>query len=130
MAQLSGCADPRPSEQQQEQSVMSRSESRIPPPAVDPIRSDGVRYEQVMNGFQAGLDQMGGYLAAYDAARGQRLWTLKVYENVRRPDREGDVQDIFFRSMLLQDDGRLLIENERGDRYLVDPEARSVEQVQ
>ncbi|MQA91248.1 MAG: hypothetical protein GEU90_13625 [Gemmatimonas sp.] len=106
---------------------MNRSESRIPPPVVDPVRSDGIRFEQVTNGLQTGLDQMGGYLAAYDVDQGMRLWMLKVYDNLRRPDREGDVQDVFFRSMKLEIDGRLLIENERGERFLVDPDSRSVE---
>ena len=103
---------------------MSISASRIPSPAVPPVTSDGVRYEQVRNGLTAGFDQMGGYLAAYDAASGKALWTLKVYDNKRDPELEGDVQDVFFKSMTAQPDGTLLIENERGKRFVVDPKAR------
>lgn len=104
---------------------MQKSGSRIPAPTVSPVSADGVRYEQVRNGLTAGFDQMGGYLSAYDEASGQHLWTLKVYDNQRVPGKEGDVQDVFFKSMTLQADGRLLIENERRSRFIVDPESRT-----
>lgn len=104
---------------------MNKSGSRIPSPAVAAVKAGGVRYEQVSNGLLAGFDQMGGYLAAYDDASGRQLWTLKVYDNQRSPDREGDVQDVFFKSMSVRPDGTLLIENERGARYVVDPTART-----
>jgi len=99
--------------------------SRIPAPQVVPIETGGVRYEPVRNGLTAGLDQMGGYLAAIDIASGRTLWTLKVYDNRRDPALEGDVQDVFFRSMTLQPDGKLLIENERRARFVVDPATRT-----
>jgi hypothetical protein len=107
----------------QETTAMQKSGSRIPAPNVPPVTIDGVRYEQVKNGLLAGFDQMGGYLAAYSGD--QQLWTLKVYDNKRDPVREGDVQDIFFRSMTAQPDGTLLIENERRARFVVDPKART-----
>jgi hypothetical protein len=105
---------------------MSKSSSRIPAPAVAPVVLGKVRYEQVRNGFQAGFEQMGGYLAAYDVASDVRLWTLKVYENPRQPEKEGGVQDVFFKSMQATFVGTLLIENERGARFDVDPVTRSV----
>jgi hypothetical protein len=107
-----------------EQVVMKKSGSRIPSPAVAPLKVGALRFEQVSNGLLAGFDQMGGYLIAYDEASGQQLWTLKVYDNRRSPDREGDVQDVFFKAMSLQSDGTLLIENERGARFIVDPAVR------
>lgn len=104
---------------------MSKSGSRIPAPQVAPVEIDGVRFEQVRNGLVAGLDQMGGYLSARDAKSNSELWTLKVYDNRRDQAREGDVQDVFFESMTVQTGGTLLIENERGKRFLVDPKART-----
>lgn len=104
---------------------MQKSGSRIPAPSVSPITSGGVRFEQVKNGLVAGFEQMGGYLVAIDVATGKTLWSLKVYDNKRDPVREGDVQDVFFKSMTLQSDGTLLIENERGKRFAVDPKART-----
>jgi hypothetical protein len=105
---------------------MSKSGSRIPAPVVNPISIKGVRYEQIKNGLLAGLDQMGGYLAAFDEDGDNQLWTLKVYDNKRDPKREGDVQDVFFKSMTLQDDDTLLIENENGSRFIVDVDSKSV----
>ncbi|PTT91566.1 hypothetical protein DBR42_03580 [Pelomonas sp. HMWF004] len=90
-----------------------------------PVSTGGMRCEQVKNGLTAGFDQMGGYLAVYDEASGQQLWTLKVYDNQRVPSKEGDVQDVFFKSMTLQADGMLLIENEHRARFIVDPKART-----
>jgi hypothetical protein len=49
----------------------------------------------------------------------------QVYRNARRPELEGDVQDIWFRSLRV-DGGKLLIENERGERFEVDPATRQV----
>lgn len=104
---------------------MTKSGSRIPAPVVSPIIHDGVRYEQVPNGLLAGFEQMGGYLVAIDESKGSTLWTLKVYDNQRKPEKEGDVQDVFFKSMALQADGSLLIENERGKKFRVDPVKRT-----
>ncbi|MFT3734762.1 MAG: hypothetical protein QM776_07030 [Rhodocyclaceae bacterium] len=104
---------------------MKKSGSRIPAPQVQSITHAGIRYEQVKNGLLAGLDQMGGYLAAHDEASGAQLWVLKVYDNKRVPGKEGDVQDVFFKAMSLQPDGKLLIENERGLRFMVDPAAKT-----
>ncbi|AEF99298.1 hypothetical protein Metme_0860 [Methylomonas methanica MC09] len=104
---------------------MTKSGSRIPAPIVAPIIHNGVRYEQVPNGLLAGFEQMGGYLVAIDEATGSTLWTLKVYDNQRNPEKEGDVQDVFFKSMALQADGSLLIENERGKKFIVDPAKKS-----
>lgn len=105
---------------------MTRSLSRIPAPRVAPVVHGTVRYEQVENGLLAGQDQMGGYLAAIDERSGERLWLLKVYDNRRQGGREGDAQDVFFKTMTLQADGTLLIENERGARFVVDPATRTI----
>ena len=84
-----------------EESVLMKNDeprtSRLPPPKVAPVTINGIRYEQ-----QAGKEsvdgQVGGLLAAYSAT-GEQLWTLKVYDNRRKPELEGDVQDVFFSSM-------------------------------
>ena len=108
---------------------MPKSGSRIPAPTVKPITVNGIRYEQVKNGLLAGLDQMGGYLAAYDETNDKQLWNLKIYDNQRDPDREGDVQDIFFKSMQLEGEETLLIENERGFKFVVNLRTKAVEAV-
>lgn len=125
LATCLGCTVAAAPTQHKENIMNGKSGSRIPAPRVAPVTAGGVRYEQVGNALLAGFEQMGGYLAAYDDATGKQLWTLKVYDNVRKPEREGDVQDVFFKTMTLQPDGTLLIENERGARFMVDPVART-----
>ncbi len=126
LAAVSACAHSASPTIRQESTVMQKSGSRIPAPTVPPVSVGGVRYEQVKNGLAAGFDQMGGYLAAYEESSGRQLWTLKVYDNRRIPGKEGDVQDVFFKSMTLQADGTLLIETERRARFTVDTKARTV----
>jgi len=96
--------------------------SRLPPAKVAPVTIGGVRYAQQV-GTESMDGQVGGLLAAYDA-QGQMLWSTKIYDNRRKPELEGDVQDVFFSSMSLDPDGRLRIVNERGDSFLVDAKTR------
>lgn len=97
--------------------------SRAPPPRVPPVFIAGMRYAQVPGDVETD-GQVGGILAAFDAAN-HEVWRLKVYDNPRRPELEGDVQDVWFRSMRVEN-GKLLIENERGQRFEVDPATRQV----
>jgi len=97
--------------------------SRVPPPRVPPVFIAGMRYAQVPGDMETD-GQVGGILAAFDASS-RELWRLKVYDNPRRPELEGDVQDVWFRT-LRAEGGKLLIENERGERFEVDPVARKV----
>lgn len=99
------------------------SASRAPLPHVPPVFIAGMRYAQVAGGVETD-GQVGGILAAYDASN-REVWRLKVYRNPRRPELEGDVQDVWFRSLRVED-GKLLIENERGERFEVDPATRHV----
>ncbi|MFZ4382709.1 MAG: hypothetical protein ACOYO0_12180 [Sandarakinorhabdus sp.] len=98
--------------------------SRGPPARVPPITIDGITYRGVA-GIAAQDGQAGGWLGAY-GADGSLLWTQKIYENVRRPDIEGDVQDVFFQAMTLEADGTIRIVNERGKRFRFDPRTRAV----
>lgn len=68
--------------------------------------------------------QVGGILAAFDASN-REVWRLRVYDNSRRPELEGEVQDVWFRSPRAEG-GKLLIENEPGERFEVDPSTRKV----
>lgn len=97
--------------------------SRARAPRVPPVFIAGMRYAQVPGDVETD-GQVVGILAAYDASN-REVWRLKVYENPRRPELEGDVQDVWFRS-LRAEGGKLLIENERGEQFEVDPATRHV----
>jgi hypothetical protein len=99
---------------------------RNPPAPVSPVERNGVRYSQNLRATVAEFGQVGGILTARDAKSGTVLWSLKVYPNQRRPDVEGDAQDVFFRSMAFDPQGHLVIENEQGQRFAVDVATRSV----
>ena len=109
---------------------MPISASRIPPPKVTPIVIGNIRIEQIKNGLNAGFEQMGGYLAAYNVDNDELFWSLKVYDNLRSNDMEGDVQDVFFRTMTLQPNGNLIIENEKRVKYEVNIETKDVKLIE
>jgi len=97
---------------------------RVGPEEVPPVTIAGTRYEVVHWGRERGLGQNGGYIAAVDAASGQELWTLKVYDVTYDPDMEEDVQDVFIESLAPRGDDKLAIVDERGRKYIVDPRRR------
>ena len=63
---------------------MQKSGSRIPAATVAPVVIEGVSYEQMKNGLQAGLDQMGGFLQARNVASGEVLWVLGRHDEARK----------------------------------------------
>ena len=99
---------------------------RNAPTPVAAVEREGVRFAQNLRASQAEFGQLGGILTATDARKGKLLWSLKVYDNVRQSGLEGDVQDVFFTQMAFDAQGRLVIENERGQRFAVDVQTRQV----
>lgn len=97
--------------------------SRGPPRRVVPVVIDGVHYRPAAGSIERD-GQVGGILGAFDASN-HELWRLCVYESIRIPGLEGDVQDVYFRS-LHADGSTLVIENENGARFVVDTVARRV----
>ena len=104
------------------------SEKRVGPPVVPPVEVGALRFEAIHWGKERGLSQNGGYIAAFDKATGKELWTLKVYDIQYDQTLESDVQDIFIKSMSKTlFGGKLKIKDERGRRYVVDPDAKTVQ---
>lgn len=92
---------------------------RAPPPEVPPIDLKGVRYAQVMNGFQHCLGERCGFLQAIDLKTGRRQWDEEIYHVPFNPDIEDDLQECYFtRMILLPGEQDILIENEAGAKYL------------
>lgn len=95
--------------------------SRPPPKTVSPLEKDGIVYQQVMNMPQ--VENRTGWLRATNQSSGEVLWTRQVYQHEIDPTMERDVQEFYFRSMAFDSAGQfILIENERGERFSVNPE--------
>ena len=106
---------------------MSKLSKREGPDEVEPVRIGRVRYEAVHWGRDLGVEQNGGFIAAYDEPSGERLWILKVYDIHYDPQRERDVQDVFITNLAPNGtDGKLRVEDEEGREYLVEPRSRTV----
>jgi hypothetical protein len=100
--------------------LLTGSFDRSPPPKVEPIVRDGKRYAQHIGTHDDRIGQSGGLLEIVDISTGKHLAMIKVYDNQRQPDLEGDVQDIFFASMAFDSSGKLIITDEVGRRFGVD----------
>lgn len=109
--------------------LMVDSFDRPPPPKVDPVVRDGKRYAQHIGTHDDQIGQSGGLLEIVDEATGKQLGLIKVYDNQREPDLEGDVQDIFFTSMAFDSSGKLIITDEVGRRFAVDVVTRESQQL-
>ncbi|MBL8495342.1 MAG: hypothetical protein JNM37_13970, partial [Rhodocyclaceae bacterium] len=55
----------------------------------------------------------------------RELWRQRIYEVLRDPALEADVQDVFIKTLEVVN-SRLLIRNERGEVFLLDPATRAV----
>ena len=66
-----------------------------------------------------------GFVVATDTRSRKELWRERIFTVRIDPALEGDVQDAFITSLVIEG-GALLITNERGDRYALDLATRKV----
>ncbi|MGH8666364.1 MAG: hypothetical protein ACREUX_19045 [Burkholderiales bacterium] len=105
----------------------ARSRKRSAPPKVEPVEHRGVRYAVVRGAKGRGLPQNGGYIEATELASGRSLWLVKVYEVVYDRDIEDDKRDVYISRLRLDSArSRLLIENERDERFAVELDGSKV----
>jgi hypothetical protein len=97
--------------------------SRLPPADVPPEVDGAVRYEAPH--FGNPCNQNGGCVVAYDDASNAQLWFVQVYCTHYDPNLEQDVQDVFITSLAIED-GRVLVSNEKGAHFAIDPATRQV----
>ena len=106
---------------------MSKMMKREGPDPVEPVTIGDIRFEAVHWGDDIGASQDGGYIVAIDKNNNEQLWTLMIYETLYDNDRERDVQDVFITKLaVIGDNGTLAVENEHGDRFIVDIQTRTV----
>ena len=99
-------------------SVSLAQAKRAPVPVVAPITHEGVVYQATGNGETA-------FIIAKDEKTGKELWKAKVYHVHIDPLKEGDVQMIFIKGMLLSSK-TLVIQDEAGRCYRLDLETQKV----
>lgn len=90
------------------------------PPVVPDIVRDGIRYAQGEQGRDQGLPQASGMLVVSDDFSGKRLWTLAVYTEGADARKAADARWVFFKTMVFDADGKLLVVNEDDQSFLVD----------
>jgi hypothetical protein len=106
------------------------SRKRSAPPKVEPVEHRGVRYAVVRGAKGRGLPQNGGYIEATELASGRSLWLVKVYEIVYDRDIEDDKRDVYISRLRLDAArSRLLIENERDERFAVELDGSKVQKL-
>jgi hypothetical protein len=99
---------------------------RDPPAEVAPVEFDGVLYTVEHWGVEAGYEQNGGIVEAYDMTFGEFLWSVLIYKIEYDPNLESDVQDVFITELTIED-GDLVVTNEQGGEYTIDLVDHSVE---
>lgn len=94
---------------------------RPAPPHVEPVTIGGTRFEQALDVDDSGGGDS-GWLRAVDASEDRELWLVRVYAPEYDPTMERDVQEVYFTDLAVSPDGdRLLVTNEAGERWEVDP---------
>ena len=86
--------------------------ARTVPEEVEPLIYNGVKYI-------APHTKM-GYTEAWDIKTGDKLWEKKVYDVKINPFIEEDVQWVFITDLKIED-GKLVVVNEAGKIYRLDP---------
>jgi hypothetical protein len=95
---------------------------RSGPAPVAPVVHEGVKYiVPNHNGTE-------GCVEAWDVASGGKLWSQVVYKVTIKPELEADVQWVFITKLEFKD-GKLIVTNERQERYSLDPKTREVKKL-
>lgn len=95
---------------------------RMPPPVVNPVVHEGVRYTIPNDKGTV------GYVVAWDATTGKQMWKQTIFRKCIFPLVEHDVQWVFTKEMRLAG-GKLLITNERNKVYSLDLKTRKVKKL-
>ena len=103
---------------------MKLSKRRVPEPP--PLTIGNLRFEVELGGRDAGYPHRGGVIAAYDTGSGKRQWALVVYRVSFNPNKEEDTQEVYITDLTAGPRGTLLVTNEEGERFVVDPRDRSI----
>jgi len=94
---------------------------RAIPERVAPLNYDGIRYEaEELSPADPNINTGTDRVRAYDSASDALLWEKQVYATTDESDAEFDKQWTFITTLALVD-GKLVVTNERGETYTLDP---------
>lgn len=98
--------------------------SRVPPPKVDALERNGIRYEPALSGLPLDATDVSGWMRATNIASGEVLWLAQVYTNPDPVDPflPGGGRNMIAMKRISMSGNMLEVEDVRGRRFLVDPE--------
>jgi hypothetical protein len=97
------------------------SAKRIPPPKVDAVVYESIRYVAPND------DCRRGYIEAWNVGTNKKLWELTIFTNRIDSNLEEGIQWVFIKELSIQD-GRLIVTSESGKAYQVDVSTKAITQ--
>jgi hypothetical protein len=86
------------------------------PAEVLPVTVGNIEYSAP---HRNGTHKQMGFIEARDLKSGKLIWSRQIYAVKYDPDLEGDVQDVFIKSITVEGN-HLIITNERNSKYQLD----------
>ena len=86
------------------------------PAEVLPVTVGNIEYSAP---HRNGTQKQMGFIEARDLKSGKLIWSRQIYAVKYDPDLEGDVQDVFIKSITVEGN-HLIITNERNSKYQLD----------
>ena len=102
---------------------------RIAPKPVAPIQTDNAVYS--VPHFSLGeRSQNGGFIEAHHPKTKKLLWRTQIYKTDYDPDLEGDIQDVFIKTMSFDEEkNQLIVSDERSRVFLLNLSSKKVTQL-
>ena len=86
------------------------------PAEVLPVTVGDIKYSAL---HRNGTHKQMGFIEARELKGGKLIWSRQIYAVKYDPDLEGDVQDVFIKSITVEGN-HLIITNERNSKYQLD----------
>jgi hypothetical protein len=96
------------------------------PMEVLPVKVGNIEYSAP---HRNGTHKQMGFIEARDLKSGKLIWSRQIYAMKYDPDLEGDVQDVFIKSITVEGNN-LIITNERNSKYQLDLNSLKVKVIQ
>jgi hypothetical protein len=96
------------------------------PMEVLPVKVGNIEYSAP---HRNGTHKQMGFIEARDLKSGKLIWSRQIYAVKYDPDLEGDVQDVFIKSITVEGNN-LIITNERNSKYQLDLNSLKVKVMQ